>query len=55
MQISSAKDLKVHPVAYALAMTIFEVSKGWPREERYALVDQIRRCSRSVCANLREA
>ena len=36
-------------------MRIFDLSKSFPREERYALVDQIRRSSRSVCANLAEA
>ena len=36
-------------------MEIFQLSKGWPVEEKYSLTDQIRRCSRSVCANLREA
>ena len=36
-------------------MEIFNVSKGWPPEEKYSLTDQIRRSSRSVCANLREA
>ena len=36
-------------------MEIFEASKGWPKEERYALTDQIRRASRSVCANVAEA
>jgi four helix bundle protein len=36
-------------------MEIFEVSKNFPAEERYSLVDQIRRSSRSVCTNLREA
>lgn len=41
--------------AYALAMQIFELSKKFPKEERYALTDQIRRSSRSVCLNLREA
>lgn len=55
MQIKSAKDLIVYKKAYALAMDIFELSKSWPAEERYALTDQIRRSSRSVCANLREA
>ena len=55
MQISSAKDLKVYQEAYALAMEIFEASKGWPSEEKYSLTDQIRRASRSVCTNLREA
>ena len=51
----SAKDLEVYGLAYDLAMDIFEISKAWPKEEKYALTDQIRRSSRSVCANLREA
>ncbi len=55
MVAKSAKDLRVYEKAYALAMRIFELSKSWPNEERYSLVDQIRRSSRSVCANLREA
>ncbi len=38
-----------------MAMEIFEISKQWPPEERYSLTDQIRRSSRSVCGNLREA
>ena len=55
MQIKSAKDLKVYQKAYALAMEIFQLSKSWPPEEKYSLTDQIRRASRSVCTNLREA
>jgi len=55
MQINSATDLIVCQKAYALAMRIFLVSKAFPSEERYSLTDQIRRASRSVCANLREA
>jgi len=55
MRINSAKELKVYQEAYALAMEIFEISKQWPPEERYSLTDQIRRSSRSVCSNLREA
>ncbi len=51
----SAKDLKVYQAAYKQAMDIFMLSKTWPAEERYSLTDQIRRCSRSVCSNLREA
>ena len=53
--IRSAKDLIVYQKAYALAMRIFEVSKRFPPEERYALTSQIRRSSRSVSMNLREA
>jgi four helix bundle protein len=55
MQLNSAKDLDVYKVAYQLAMEIFEVTKGFPAEERFALTGQIRRSSRSVCLNLREA
>jgi len=54
-RIKSAKDLRVYQKAYDLAMKIFEYSKSWPKEEKYSLTDQIRRSSRSVCANLREA
>ena len=55
MRINSAKDLNVYKKAYSLSMEIFKLSKEWPSDERYSLTDQIRRSSRSVCANLREA
>lgn len=55
MQINSAKDLTVYKAAYQLAMEIFEISKRFPPEEKFALISQIRRSSRSVCLNLREA
>ena len=55
MRIFSAKDLTVYQKAFANSMTIFEESKTFPVEERYALTSQIRRSSRSVCLNLREA
>ena len=55
MQINSAKDLTVYRAAYVLAMKIFELSKCFPPEEKFALTSQIRRSSRSVCLNLREA
>lgn len=48
-------DLEVYQRAFKLAMRIFELSKTFPREETYSLTDQIRRSSRSVCANLAEA
>ena len=54
-RVNSAKDLDVYKLAYELAMTIFEISKDFPPEERFALTTQIRRSSRSVCLNLREA
>ncbi len=49
------RDLRVFQLAYQLAMDIFEVTKLFPREEKYALTDQIRRSSRSIPANLAEA
>ena len=55
MQIKSAKELIVYQKAYQLAMTVFELTRTFPPEERYALTGQIRRSSRSVCLNLREA
>ncbi|WP_084590949.1 four helix bundle protein [Desulfonatronovibrio magnus] len=55
MGVQSAKDLIVYQKAYKLAMHIFDISKKFPDEERYALTSQIRRSSRSVCLNLREA
>lgn len=55
MELKSAEDLTVYKKAYELAMRIFAVTKRFPPEERYALTGQIRRSSRSVCMNLREA
>ena len=55
MQIESAKDLAVYELANEFAMEIFEITKNFPAEEKYALTSQIRRSSRSVCLNLREA
>ena len=53
--IKSHEDLEVYKMAFDVAMKIFELSKKFPVEERYSLTDQIRRSSRSVCANLAEA
>ena len=55
MQINSAKGLQVYKKGYELAMGVFELSKNFPPEEKFALTSQIRRSSRSVCLNLREA
>ena len=49
------KDLTVYKKAFELAMLIFEVSKNFPKEEKYSLTDQIRRSSRSVCSSIAEA
>lgn len=54
-KIKSHKDLKVYQLAFETALMIHEITKSFPKEERYSLTDQIRRCSRSVCANLAEA
>lgn len=55
VKICSATELEVYKRAYKLSMDIFLESKKWPQDERYSLIDQVRRSSRSVCANLREA
>ncbi|MFN6964219.1 MAG: four helix bundle protein [Pyrinomonadaceae bacterium] len=49
------QELKVYRKGLEAAMRIFELSSGFPREEMYSLTDQMRRSSRSVCANLAEA
>jgi four helix bundle protein len=54
-RIRSHRDLEVYQMGFEAAMRIFEVTKGFPKEERYSLVDQIRRSSRAVCANIAEA
>jgi four helix bundle protein len=48
-------ELEVYQLAMVAAMKLFELSKMFPREERYSLTDQARRSSRSVCANIAEA
>lgn len=48
-------ELEVYQLAFDAAMRIFELTKRFPQEERYSLTDQLRRSSRSVCANLAEA
>ncbi|MFE4107665.1 four helix bundle protein [Almyronema epifaneia] len=53
--IRSFKELRVWQHAIVSAMKIFEISKGFPREEKFSLTDQIRRSSRSVAANITEA
>jgi four helix bundle protein len=55
MLIKSAKELNVYQRGYELAMQVFKLSKRFPVEERFALTSQIRRSSRSICLNLREA
>jgi four helix bundle protein len=53
--IRSHRELDVYQTAFEAAMQIFELTKHFPVEERYSMVDQMRRSSRSVCANICEA
>ncbi len=55
MKIQKHTELDVYNRAFDTAMGIFDASKAFPKEETYSLTDQIRRSSRSVCANLAEA
>ena len=55
MKIRTHKELDTYQMAFKAAMQIFEITKSFPKEEKYSLTDQIRRSSRSVCANLAEA
>src|ERR1700726_1417427 len=54
-KIQSHRDLKVYQNGFSTAMEIFTLTKDFPKEETYSLTDQMRRSSRSVCANLSEA
>jgi four helix bundle protein len=49
------RDLIVYQKSYKLAMEVFEITKSFPKEEKYSLVDQIKRSSRSVPSNIAEA
>ena len=49
------RDLKVYQLSTELSKEIFELSKRFPKEETYALTDQIRRSSRSIGAQIAEA
>jgi len=53
--MGSFRDLTIYKKAFQLSIEIFEISKTFPKEEKYSLTDQVRRSSRSVCANFGEA
>jgi len=55
MKIRSHTELETYQMAFKASMEVFELTKKYPKEETYSLTDQIRRSSRSVCANLAEA
>ncbi|MGD0537150.1 MAG: four helix bundle protein [Verrucomicrobiota bacterium] len=54
-RINNYRELRVFQAAMVSALDIFDLTRRFPAEERYALTDQIRRSSRSVCANIAEA
>lgn len=53
--VTSFRELRVYRDSFRAARRIFDITRRWPRSERYDLTSQIRRSSRSVCANLAEA
>ena len=53
--IKNYRELRVYQAAIEAAMRIFELTKKFPVEERFSMVDQMRRSSRSVCSNIGEA
>jgi len=53
--VTKHTELDLYKRAFAAAMQLFELSKKFPKEETYSLTDQLRRASRSVCANVAEA
>ena len=55
MAAINVKETRVYRLAFELAMEIFEISRGFPKEETYSLTGQIRKSSRSVCICLIEA
>jgi len=55
VSIRHFRELDVYQLAMETSMILFELSKSFPLEERYSLTDQVRRSSRSVCANIAEA
>ncbi len=54
MGFGTYKNLTVYQLAFKQAMNVFKITKSFPKEETYSLTDQIRRSSRSVCANIGE-
>jgi four helix bundle protein len=55
VKVADYRELRVHQLAFESAMEVFELSRMFPPEEKYSLTDQMRRSSRSVCANIAEA
>ena len=55
MEYKGFRDLKVYQLSYRLSLEIFQITKSFPKDEKYSLVDQIRRSSRSIPSNIAEA
>jgi len=55
MEYQGFRDLKVYNLSYKMAMEIYKITTTFPIGEKYSLVDQIRRSSRSIVANICEA
>ncbi len=55
MSYKKISEIRVYKLSFQLAMSVFEITKKFPREEMFSLTDQIRRSSRSVCSSLAEA
>lgn len=54
MKKQTHKDLEIFKRSYAVSLEIYKASKDFPREEKYAITDQLRRASSSICANIAE-
>lgn len=54
-KVESFKELEAYKLAFSVQQTIYDLSKRWPSEEKFAITDQIRRSSRSIGANLAES
>ncbi len=54
-KISSFRELNVYQAAMEAAMAVFDLTRRFPAVEKFSLVDQVRRSSRSVCANIAES
>jgi four helix bundle protein len=54
-QLKGYKDLDVYKLSYKMSVEIFQETKNFPKEEKYSLIDQMRRSARSVPANIAEA
>ncbi len=53
--VNTHRDLNVYKISFKVLMELYELTKGFPKEEQYCLTNQIRRSSRSVCSNIAEA